>query len=273
MKLILIFLTFSLINIQAGLINSIAVKVNKEIITSVDVDNKMQEKKISKEKAIILLVDEALYQQSLKNLNIKIDIEEMNKYIKELAKKNKMTSSQFKKAVKQEQNYKSFTKSLQKRLTYEKFVAKVSSNKLQKVTEDEMLEYYHDNKYRYKQASKVDLRVYATKNKNALYLTQENPMMLNNEVEIQNITLNLNDINKEVKNIIEKTKVGSFSSIFTNQGVHNMFYLIKKHAVVITKFIKVKNSIFNKLMIKRQNEFLKTYFESLKATAKIEILQ
>jgi hypothetical protein len=57
-----IMLSFSFT--YAGLINAIAITVNDDPITLVDIDNKMLEKRLSKDQAVVILIYELLYKQS-----------------------------------------------------------------------------------------------------------------------------------------------------------------------------------------------------------------
>ena len=52
------------LTINAGIVNGIALSINEYPITMVDIDNKMEELKISKNEAVSILIDEALYNQS-----------------------------------------------------------------------------------------------------------------------------------------------------------------------------------------------------------------
>ena len=273
MKKILILITCAVISLNASLINAIAITVNNEPITLVDIDNMVQKLKINKQEAVNKLVDDMLYKQSIKKENIYVDLFDLNDYIEKLAKQNNMKLHEFKNAVKQQESFESFEKKIKKQMIHQKLISSIASNKIKRASNEDMKIYYNNNKAEFKRASKIDLKVYISKNKPALIKTKRNPMMIQNGVKTQNITLKDEQLNPKIRYIISKTDEKTFSSIFVNNKAYNMFYIIKKYDVKTIKFEDIKNKIFELIMKKRQDDFLKEYFETLRITANIKVLR
>ena len=271
LRLVLVVL-ISCSSLQAGLINAISVIVNDDIITLVDIDNKIKEKKISKTNATKILIDEILYKQAIKNENISVDDFDIDNYIELLAKQNNMKVYEFKNAVMQEENYDSFRNKIKKQIIHQKLIQAISSSNLKRVNDDDMKIYYNNNIEQFIKPVKTDVKVYSSLKKSDLVSVKKNPMLISN-INIQDFTLENAKINAKIKYILAHTKEKSFSTIFKNKKIFNMFFVIKKYDVKTIKFEDVKVKIFETMMKQRENEYLKNYFETLKIIADIKVLR
>ncbi len=132
--------------LNAGLINAIAVVVNDSVITLYDIDNTMEQKGISHNQAVSMLIDKILYKQEVKKFKLKVSKEDILSYIKKLAQANGMSMIEFKEAiVKQKQNYQVFVDDIKKRLLNQKLISKIAAGKLQVATDDDIQIYYDNN--------------------------------------------------------------------------------------------------------------------------------
>ncbi len=129
----------------AGLTNGIAVVVNKSIITLYDIDITMQMKNITKEQAVVLLIDKLLYDAEVKRLNISISRYEIEDYVGKLANANKMAIDKFKEVVKKQQDYNIFLKDVEKRLFSQKLSTKLAGGKLKMASKEDVKIYYENN--------------------------------------------------------------------------------------------------------------------------------
>jgi len=147
MKKYLVIFILSIAIVQAGLINAIALTVNNEPITLYDIDKKVQQLKVDKNKAVDILIDEILYKQLLKKYNVSVDFFDVDNYIEKLATNNNMSLFQFKNAVKQQQDYKNFKKQIKKQLKHQKLISHIASNKLSHATNEDLEIYYNNREY------------------------------------------------------------------------------------------------------------------------------
>jgi parvulin-like peptidyl-prolyl isomerase len=271
-KIILIFALC--INISyANLINAIALIINNEAITLVDIHNKMLNTKLNKKDATNLLIEEMLYKQLEKEKGIYIDIFDVNNYIELLAKQNNMKVYEFKNAIKQQQDYEQFIRDVKKQLKHQKLIAAVANGKITQANDEDLKIYYNNNQAQFQKASKIDLRVYISKDKKPLESVRNNPMLILDNIQTQDITLEDKDLNSKISYILSSTNENSFSSIFINNKAYNMFYITKKYDINIISYEQAKNKIFEIVMKQRQDEFLKDYFETLKLKANIKVLR
>ena len=259
--------------LYAGIINAIAITVNDEPITLIDIDNKMKIKGISKEEAVKLLIDENLYDQQLKKFNIVVDQFDIDRYIEKLALNNNMSLYAFKNALKQQQDFETFEAKVKKQLKHQKLVSMIAANKITRATDEDMMIYYQNNNHEFQVPNTIDVIHYASKDKNALESIKRNPMMQNQNVVVENTTINLATSSSQTQYILTQTKVDSYSAIFAEDGAYHLYYVSNKKDIQDVPFEKVKNNIFSYLMTQREEAFLKNYFEGLKISAKIIILR
>ena len=273
MKKYIIIFILSMTMLQAGLINAVALTVNNQPITLYDIDEKMQVASLDKEKAVGILVDEVLYKQSLRKYNISVDYFDIDNYIEKLAQSNNMTLYQFKNAVKQQQDYESFKEQIKNQLKHQKLISKIASNKLSRATPEDIEIYYNNNQKEFSVANKIDVIKYSSKNKKALQSVEKNPMMVDNDIEVENIVLTQDTMEAQMKFIVNKTKEQSFSAIFAADKTYNMLFISKKDEIKTIELKDVKDKIFGTIMNQREKEYLKEYFETLKITADIKVLR
>jgi len=261
------------LTINAGIVNGIALSINEYPITMVDIDNKMEELKISKNEAVSILIDEALYNQSLDKYKISVDSFDVDAQIEKLAKNNKMTMIEFKNAVKQQEDYDKFSEKIKLQLRHQKLVAAIASNKLIMANDEDLKIYYNNNIEQFKIAEKIDVIHYTSKDKALLEALKANPMLSNPNVLVANETLKIDKISDQMKYIVTKTPEKSFSTIFVENQTFNLLFVSSKADIKITPLEIVKETIFNEIMTNRENEYLKNYFENLKLGANIKILK
>jgi len=143
-KILITILTIGWLN--AGLINGVAVTVNNEVITMYDIDQMMKLKKSTPQQAVSMLIDKTLYEQEIKKFSLKVKESDINTYIENLAKSNRMSLEEFKEAVsKQEKDYNLFKKDIRVRVLNQKLIEKIAAGKLKIASEEDMTMFYDNN--------------------------------------------------------------------------------------------------------------------------------
>ena len=102
------------------------------------------------------------------------------------------------------------------------------------------------------------------KEKRLLNQVAANPMMNDPRVMSQDITFNYNELNPQVRYVLQNTKENQFSPIFAQKENYNMFYVKNKTGVKVLPFDEVKEKIFQTIMEQRETNFLNEYLEHLK---------
>lgn len=273
MKIYILGLFLSFNFLYAGLINGIAVLVNNAPITLYDIDQKMLEKKMTQKDAINSLVDEKIYEQELSKNNIGVDIFDVDNYIEKLAAQNKMNVLDFKSLVRQQQDYEQFKSKIKEQLLHQKLIQKIAAGKLKIATKDDIEIVYKNNIKQYQIADTIEVIAYVSKNKALLEKIKLNPMIQDENVLTQTITLKQNELNPQIKYILNTTAEKVFTAVFAQNKNYNMFFIKEKRDIVTLSQDEVKDQIFQTIMKQREQNYLAEYFETLKITADIKVLR
>ena len=273
MKKIILGILFTTISLYAGLVNAVAITINETPITLYDIDKEMETKKMSKDQAVSQLIDKVLYEQAIETKRITVDIFDIDSYIEKLAASNKMNVLDFKSLVRQQEDYASFKNKIKKQITHQKLIAKIAGGKLTIATEEDLKIYYDNNKEQFNIADTINVVAYVSKNKTLLNQLKKNPMLQDKEILVQNITMKQSELNPQTKYILNSTSTKQFSAIFAQNKNYNMFFVREKKDIKTLTFNDVKDRIFQVVMKKREQDYLKEYFETSKITADIKVLR
>ncbi len=270
---IFISLVLSLQILSAGLVDAIAIKVNDDIVTLYDIDEKMQNNNVNKETAVNMIIDELLFQQELEKHRIIVSDVDIEGYLVKLAQSNKMQLEQFKEAVKQQQNYDVFIDSVKQKLQKLKLSQKVIRGNLKAATDEDIKIYYDNNQNLFEVAKKIDTLRYLSKDKNLLVEVSKNPMYFNNAINRENETIDLEKANNQVRYLFSGIKKGQFTKIATTNNGYVIYFVKEKKEVSALPFTQVKDRIYNIIMQDRESKFLKEYFNNLRIKSDIEVLR
>ena len=258
----------------ANMENGIALTVNEEPITIYDIENTMTEGKMNKNQAVGLLIDKALYEQSVRENNIAADIFDVNEYIEKVANANGMDLYSFKGVVKQKYgNYEVFENEAKDAVIRQKLIQKIVKGQLAIATQEDIELYYEKNKEQFSTSKFYEVMQYTSKNKASLVAALNNPTVLSAEVEKAPVKLSIENLQPQMQFLLNETKTNSFTPIFTANKQFIALFIIKKEGTTALALESVKGKIFNDIMTTREKKYLKDYFEKQKLTADIKIVR
>lgn len=254
--------------------NGLALIVNDEPITIYDINKTMVDNKLGKNEAVGLLVDKALYEQSVRENNISADVFEINTYIEKLANANGMDLYSFKSVVKQKYgNYEQFEEEAKDAVIRQKLIQKIVKGQLAVASQEDMELYYEKNKEKYSSSKFYEVNQYTSKNKASLVGAINNPMVIAADVEKTPLKLSSDNLQPQMQFMLNETKTNSFTPVFTANKQFISLFIIKKEGTSTLGFETVKARIFNDIMSAREKKYLKDYFEKQKLTADIKIVR
>jgi DNA-binding MarR family transcriptional regulator len=269
------FLTSAAITaLFSQVMDSVAVLVNDEPITSYEIKQIVKKENISKSKAVDKLVDKLLYDQLIRKYRIQVDLFETDKYIENLADSNSMDVVTFKSFIKQKYpNYKEFLSELNNKIKRDKLVTKLVKDQIPVATDKDIEIYYNKNIDEFTEYSKVKVIQYSSQNRVALKQHQKNPFIQNNAIKQDQVELDTSKVSPDLKFLLSKTPKSKFTPILVFGGMFTTFYISDKSDEKKVKLSSVRNRIFNMLMKKRENKFLKEFFERSKISADIKVIR
>lgn len=274
MKKLLCTLLLSTTISFAGLVDAVALVVNDEPITLYDIDMRMVEADISKKDAVSSLIDEILYDQLIQKNNISVDVFDINNYLEKVAASNGMDLYTFKSVIKQKyKDYSKFEAETKNRIEREKLIKKIVRGNLKIATDEDLRIYYENNPQTFRTFESIDVISYSSKNKAALIEVVKNPMAAVDGVSQDRVTLTQDKLDSQLKYLLNDTKEGVYTPIFTANKAYVTLFVSKKNGVETLPFAGVKEKIFSIVMQQREKSFLKDYFEKQKLTADIKVLR
>ena len=258
----------------ASMVNGVAITVNDEPITLYDIEKVMATNKISKNEAAGLLIDKALYEQSVAQNNVSADVFDVNEYIEKLANANGMDLYSFKAVVKQKYgNYELFESEAKDAVIRQKLIQKIVKGQLPIATQEDMELYYEKNKDQFSTSKFYEVTQYSSTNKASLVGSINNPMVIADDVQKTSLKLSIDNLQPQIQFLLNDTKINSFTPIFSANKQFISLFVIRKEGTTALGFETVKAKIFNDIMTTREKKHLKEYFEKQKLTADIKIVR
>jgi parvulin-like peptidyl-prolyl isomerase len=257
----------------ASIINGIALTVNDEPITLMDIKKKEIEGHMKRDQAVSELIDQVLFNQLVKKNNITADIFDVNNYLEKVAASNGMDLYTFKSIIRQKYDYKKYEENTKNLIIRQKLTRTLVRGNIKIATDEDLKIYYENNKNMFRAASKINAIQYVSKSKEDLKTVLANPMANLSSVSIAPISLNQSNLNSQLRYIINETKINSFTPIFASDKQYVSLLIKKKEGVQTINFDDVKDRIFNILMQDREKKYLKDYFEKQKISADIRVVR
>ena len=274
MKKLLISIIFALSTIYAGLIDGIAIIVNNEPITMIEILKVSKSLNISKKKAAELLIDERLQEAEIKKLGIVVDDFELENELEKFAKKRGLTLYELREILTQKGiDWEEYKSEFKKQLLKKKFFKKIAATKLTKPEEDEIYEYYKTHIDQFSVPKYVEVIKYISKDKRALQKIMKNPMAAVQGVQIGEEKVDVSTINPKLAYLLTDTKEGEFTPIIPFGKQFLTMYIKKKIDVKPLPFEEVKNAVLSKLLEEKREKAIKDYLAKLKVSAKIKVLR
>lgn len=273
-KRIALGLMLSMSTSYAGTLDAIALVVNDEPITVLDIEDKMQTTKLKKAAAVSELIDEVLFNQEVEKQNITADIFDINAHLERIAQANGMDLYTFKSIIKQKyKDYDAFEQNTRQQVLKQKLVQKIVRGNLKIADDTDLRIYYNNNKNIFKSSDKIHAVQYTSKSKKDLLGVLRNPMSTNANVILTPVVLEQKQLNTQLKFLLNDTPINSFTPIFTASKQYVSLLVKQKEGESVLPFESVKEKIFNVVMAEREKNYLKEFFEKLKLTADIKIVR
>lgn len=258
----------------ASIINGIAIVVNSEPITMLDIIKTSKMLNISKKEATELLIDQKLQESQIKKFGIFVDEFELEDAIENFAKERGLTLSKLKDIIEKQgiswQEYKEkFKKDLLKRKLYQKIV----SSKLSQPDTKELLEYYKNNIDKFSIPKYVEVVKYISKDRVALNKIKSNPMAAIDGVQVDQEMVDISKINPKLALLLKDTKENSFTPIIPLEDSFLLIYIKKKIDVTPMEFENVKDAVLAKMVEEKREKIIKEFIAKLKINANIQIIR
>ncbi len=272
---IFLLLLFSIV-LNAKIIDSVAIVVQHQPITTLDIAQTMQKDGISRKKAINLLIRQKLEAIEIKQRDITVTYQEVLQEIKRIAKLNHMNVEQFYTALQNSDDLtpKQIQKKTKKRLLNQKLFQAIAFAHMYKPSKQEIKNYFELHKREFEPPSSYVVIIYSSTIKALLQRKVTNPMFYSPRISSENKTFITSKIAPGLATILASTKLNRFSKIIPNNKLgYISFYLKQKGKPIKVTLLNIKAQIKNKLMMQKREEVLSEYFKRLRLNIDITILK
>jgi len=250
-------------------IDRIAIIVNNIPITTYDIQ-KMIKKTNNQNIAIETLINDALIKSAIKKRNIYIDDFDIEKRLEEIANKNNMSLFDFKTMLIQKGELNSFKDKIRKELEIQHLMSYYNKS----ITANDVKNYYDTHLNEFKTAKEIIATIYTSSNPKLLEKIKENPLLLSNNVNVENVKFNYKKTDPKIFIFLNKVNKNSFSPIISlSQNRYSLFYITDKKGNIILPFKEVEMYIFSMLIQKQKQKSITKLLENLRAKANIEYLK
>jgi len=260
--------------LNAGTVDGVALTVNGKVITMYEIVKLSEQKKISRQDAVELLVEKKLEEAELAKQNVKVDDFDVQRKIEQIAASNGLSLLAFKDALSARLiNYEDYKNEIRNKMAKERFFQKITYQKFTPVDEKDLKLYFENNKAEFATPAKIEVLQYSAKDKNALEKAVSSPMANEPSVAKEEVIIDTKTLDASLLYILKNTKDGSFTQIMPVKDRFVSFYIKDKKEFGTPEFESVKNEVAEKFASKKEESAIKDYFEKVKASAKIKVIR
>lgn len=274
MKYLILLLTLVSFS-QASLLNGIALTVNETPITLYDIDTLAQASQVPKEKAAFELIKTAITQQVAKAKKITMSDEQVQSRISMIMEQNHMNKKQFVQQLGlQGMSYESFKKRIKAQLLQQRLMGVLTQDKITKPSESEKKAFYELHKTEFAIPKTIEATEYHSQDMQALESVKKSPLFAPANVTQRAVTLNAQQTNPQLYELLVKTPNNSFTQIFPlGQGNYGMFYLSNKADAKAPAFETIKDKLTPMMQAEQRNSIVNNFFQDEIRKAKIKYLR
>ncbi len=271
MKKILPFLLILFMNAQAEVIDAVAIDVEGEAITTLEIQAVQEKMKMSRQSAVEALIRDRLEKSALKKANITVSDEEVQAKIQAIASARGMSQFQMRDILaKKGLSWDNYIKQLTIEIKKEHFFREHIMSTITPPSEDELRDYYEAHKEKFSSTpQQMSLVVYLAPTVEKLKEAIANPMRPVEGVQKRNVLASSSEMPPQLFGLISKTAINSFTPpVQTPKGVI-AYYVKSKGNQSEVGFEVVRNAVANRWMQEQRVQAGQDFFNKLKSSAKI----
>ena len=275
MKKILPLLISAFISTQAQVIDAIAIDVEGEPITTLEIQAVQQKLEMSKQAAVETLIKDRLEKSAIKKAGIIIHPQEIQEKVNSIAASKGLTESKMKALLAEKGlTWETYIEQLTTEMKKERFFQQVILSTIDRPSDDELENYYNANQAAFSNATSRQMSLVAYKSDTSMALQQaiSNPMQPTNGVNKENILASSNEMSPALLNLIDSTAVNSFTKP-VNTGKGFIAYFVKSKGSGQSGFLAVKNSVAARWVQEQRVQAGKDFLNKLKSNAKIRVIR
>ena len=272
MKKLLILTLFMLTTLaQAKMINAIAIVVDGEPITTVEISAVQKQLRVSKKEAQHMLIENRLQKAAMKDITVSED--EIDKRIEKIAKQNNMTVKKMQGVLKQQkQSWNTFRDQIKTGIQKQKFFRTKIAKNIPEPSDDELKIFYRNHPELFSMPSSITVTEYSASSADKIQALLQNPANRKG-VKRKKVTFKGADVTPQLLAMISQTPIGSFTPAFNNGNAYVTYKVLSKGGEKLKPFEDVRNNVTMAWKKEQQGDAVKDYFEKMKTNATIEYIR
>ena len=274
MKKIVPLLICSVLAASAQIIDAMAIDVEGEPITTLEIQAVAQKLQMSKQAAVETLIKDRLEKSAIKKANIQVSNAQVEAKIQAIASAKGLTQAKMQSILAQQGlTWESYLMQVKTEMKKEIFFQQVILSTIQRPSDSELKEYYNTHQSDFANAPKqMSLVLYKSQTAAALQQAILNPIKPTMGVQKENILAASNELSPQLLNLINATPAKSFTKPI-NTGKGFIAYFVKSKGSSQGGFLSVKNAVTNRWLQEQRVKAGQDFLNKLKANAKIRVIR
>ena len=274
MKKLLSLLLFCMITSEAQVIDAIAIDVEGQAITTLEIQAVQQNLKMSKEAAVEMPIRDRLEKAAIADAGITVSDDEVQEKIATIAAAKHLSITQMKTLLqKRGLTWDGYLKQIKLELQKEHFFQEHILSTIDRPSDAELQTYYNTHKEAFSSApTQMSLVAYTSDSANLLKKALANPMNPVSGVTKKNILASSSEMSPALLNLIQQTPSNSFTKPI-NTGKGFVAYFVKSKGSGQSGFAAVKNAVLASWMQSKRAQASKDFLNKLKSNAKIRVIR
>lgn len=275
MKRLLPLFVAALVSLQAQeqIIDAIAIAVDGEPITTLEIQAVQKKLNMSKEAAIEALISDRLEKSAIDKADITLEPGEIDAKIEQIAGARGLSKDQMRTALhNQGLTWEAYREQLSTEIKKEKFFQQNIASNIPQPSEEDLRVYYETNRDKFASAVQMSLVAYASGSSEKLQEAMQNPMRTIQGVQQQSLLVSSSEMAPQLFQLIQNTAEGTFTQpINTGQGF--VAYYVKSKGQGQGGFESAKQAVMMQWMQEERIKAGQDFFNKLKNDADIRIIR
>ena len=274
MKKTLLTLLFTFISANAQVFDAIAIDVEGEAITTLEIEAAQQKGKLSKQAAVEALIRDRLEKSAVKKAGITVSDEEVQAKINAIASSKGLSQAKMQAILKEKGlSWENYIEQIKKEIKKEKFFQEVIMASIDRPSDSELEAFYQTHQDEFSSApTQMSLVVYSSPSSESLKSALTNPMAPTPNVKKENVLASSDEMNPQLLNLIKQTEVNSFTPPI-NTGEGFVSYYVKSKGTNQSGFMAVKSTVLQRWMQTKKAQAIQDFLNKLKANAQIRVIR
>ncbi|EJK6807302.1 peptidylprolyl isomerase [Campylobacter coli] len=271
MKKILLSFVFFISLTHANTINAIAVVVDKEPITTYDIEQTMKTLNIPKNQALGILINEKMELSQIKQFGIYTSELELDNAIGKMLAQNKISLEDFKRDLQAKgQNYEQFRSNFKKDFEKRKLYEKIASTAKTDFSDEGAKKFFEQNKNKFTLFTEINVNIYRSNNAQDL---ENIKATTKTALKAEKATLTPNNSDPRLLGLLSSIPIGSFSPVLNSQKGYEIYQVKDKNEGQTPEYYQIKNEILNAYVSEQRQNYIQDYFDKLRSKINIEYLR